>query len=646
MDRETNDSNNKKPSMIPWVIIAIISFIGMMATGSANDMDGFSIFFGGLSIACIGIIVVFWIRVAKAAKRAVNKATGFVYDVGATVHTVKTNSINKGPYDLLDFTKGYSNIEYVTRVRIVPALASYFCKDALIDIRKNTNEMDEYSSYLLNTLNKNGADSTNANTYFKEVIDLVYSRSVSDYELRSRLFSFLSENCTKEDYVNIIIPTTLNLTKSINGYFCATLTIFFKALGLSNNEITEGFVNGGYKETVMDFPAKTKYTIADYKDLFDFTDSPIDLLYSTNGAYNHMNYCRVVPIVSYLSSKCGGFDLLGSDRVAIENYIQALKNRENQFLNESIDIFVNETFHQCSLLSENEESELTSKVAEYLATLNTAVLRDIIQNIYHLLQHINNMSCTFIYEVTNHKISVFEINECIKDAGFESFEFTPLIIEETKDDSHYFSILGLNPGASLEEIKAAYRKLSMDFHPDKLVGKDLNEEFIYFAEKRFQEIKEAYEFLKEKLKSSDASNTTPTTTFSNIYGLYESDSCFAAFIMNSALQQAERQPSEEEKKYAMRLLNKSTLSFEFNNKGRVKVKMVMPDLESDDWENKTKETNTIVSYRYNEKDRTFETESWEDDKEIGDRGVFSEDYSTATLFASDAIGEIKLYRTS
>ena len=60
----------------------------------------------------------------------------------------------------------------------------------------------------------------------------------------------------------------------------------------------------------------------------------------------------------------------------------------------------------------------------------------------------------------------------------------------------YYAVLGLEKGASEEEIKKAYRKLSMKYHPDK-VG-HLGEEFRNVAEEKMKEINEAYDYFKRR----------------------------------------------------------------------------------------------------------------------------------------------------
>lgn len=62
-------------------------------------------------------------------------------------------------------------------------------------------------------------------------------------------------------------------------------------------------------------------------------------------------------------------------------------------------------------------------------------------------------------------------------------------------DRDYYEILGLKKGASPEEIKKAFRKLAVKYHPDKNAGDKK-------AEERFKEINEAYAVLSDPEKKA------------------------------------------------------------------------------------------------------------------------------------------------
>ena len=58
----------------------------------------------------------------------------------------------------------------------------------------------------------------------------------------------------------------------------------------------------------------------------------------------------------------------------------------------------------------------------------------------------------------------------------------------------FYDVLGVNKSASKEEIKSAYRKKAMEWHPDRNKSAD--------AEEKFKEINEAYEVLSNDQKKS------------------------------------------------------------------------------------------------------------------------------------------------
>lgn len=65
-------------------------------------------------------------------------------------------------------------------------------------------------------------------------------------------------------------------------------------------------------------------------------------------------------------------------------------------------------------------------------------------------------------------------------------------------DTGHYRTLGVAPEASEDEIKARYRTLVKEFHPDRIASKGLPEEFTDFAENKFREIQEAYEAIKKE----------------------------------------------------------------------------------------------------------------------------------------------------
>lgn len=88
----------------------------------------------------------------------------------------------------------------------------------------------------------------------------------------------------------------------------------------------------------------------------------------------------------------------------------------------------------------------------------------------------------------------------------------------------YYKILGIDKNASKEDIKKAYRKMALKYHPDKNNGDQA-------SEAKFKEAAEAYEVLSDDGKKStyDRFGTTDQTSSRNSGFGYNMDDIFSQF---------------------------------------------------------------------------------------------------------------------
>lgn len=80
--------------------------------------------------------------------------------------------------------------------------------------------------------------------------------------------------------------------------------------------------------------------------------------------------------------------------------------------------------------------------------------------------------------------------------GIKSGDFESIKAMFVKDNQNNYKILEISPEASNEEVKKAYRKMAVKYHPDKVehLGQDIKEA----AKKKFQDLNAAYEAIKKE----------------------------------------------------------------------------------------------------------------------------------------------------
>jgi DnaJ like chaperone protein len=74
--------------------------------------------------------------------------------------------------------------------------------------------------------------------------------------------------------------------------------------------------------------------------------------------------------------------------------------------------------------------------------------------------------------------------------------FRQVRAEFVRGTGRAWEVLGLSPDAGVEQVKAAYRQMSLQNHPDRVAN--LGPEFVKVAEEKFKAIQEAYEEIRRE----------------------------------------------------------------------------------------------------------------------------------------------------
>jgi DnaJ like chaperone protein len=95
-----------------------------------------------------------------------------------------------------------------------------------------------------------------------------------------------------------------------------------------------------------------------------------------------------------------------------------------------------------------------------------------------------------------HPLEVEAIEKISANLGINQYDFISLKNMFVKDNDSAYRILEVEPNATEDQIKKAFRAMALKYHPDRV--SHLGEEFRKAAEEKFQQVNQAYNTVKKQ----------------------------------------------------------------------------------------------------------------------------------------------------
>lgn len=225
------------------------------------------------------------------------------------------------------------------------------------------------------------------------------------------------------------------------------------------------------------------------------------------------------------------FGTAPSQRVFINNLKNLLKReiplsritKNLPTYNEITELIILKTFLQSLASGDDFSLELSKSVSRKMRISTTSLLRAVAtflaktsgmndQKIYPTLLESKDafylwdlptretlVNKSLILENKKYFIKVKELIELITSEAHLYHSLSPLPeLQGKKDIKGALALFGLKEGATPEQIKKSYKKLSMLKHPDRLASKGIPKAFEEIAHENFTRIQSAYELIKNK----------------------------------------------------------------------------------------------------------------------------------------------------
>jgi len=118
------------------------------------------------------------------------------------------------------------------------------------------------------------------------------------------------------------------------------------------------------------------------------------------------------------------------------------------------------------------------------------LLEDVLDGLFHIAGadgQIGQSELAYLEEVASH-------------FGFSEMEFRRIKATNLGPDANDpYAVLGLLPGASMEEVRQAWRRIASENHPDRMVQRGAPPEFVEIAREKTAAINAAYARIRDEL---------------------------------------------------------------------------------------------------------------------------------------------------